>query len=57
MLYEYCRQKGVRHKRAGKLLVATDYQQVARLKEFLDIGAKNDVELKVRLEIFSARYY
>lgn len=47
MLYDYCKEKGIRHKRPGKLLVATDKQQVARLKQFLKVGAENNVELRV----------
>lgn len=46
MLYDYCKRKGVRHKRRGKLLVATDDQQVARLRHYLKNGHTNKVELQ-----------
>lgn len=52
MLYEYCAKKDVRHERPGKLLVATDEQQVSRLRQYLKVGKINGVELKVRIQFY-----
>lgn len=46
-MYDYCQKNKVRHNRIGKLLVAANEEEVGHLKEYLKIGAKNRVELKV----------
>ena len=47
-MYEYCAKRGVKHWRAGKLLVAADEKQADKLRHYMHNGAKNGVELKVR---------
>jgi L-2-hydroxyglutarate oxidase LhgO len=49
-LYRYCEQTGVPHKRCGKLIVATNEQQVDTLEAILNKGRVNGVE---GLEIIS----
>jgi len=49
-LYSYCEQMGVPHKRCGKLIVATNEQQVETLEAILKKGQANGVE---GLEIIS----
>ena len=49
-LYSYCEQKAVPHKRCGKLIVATNEQQVDTLEAILKKGQANGVE---GLEIIS----
>ena len=36
MLYNYCLQRGINHRRCGKLIVATSADQVARLQGIID---------------------
>lgn len=43
-LYAYCTERGIGHKRCGKLLVATDLQQVAQLHSILRRAALNGVD-------------
>lgn len=43
-LYQYCEQKNVPHKRCGKLIVATNPEQVIELEEILAKGQANQVE-------------
>ena len=43
-LYSYCEQMGVPHKRCGKLIVATNQQQVETLEAILLKGLANGVE-------------
>ena len=43
-LYAYCAERGIGHKRCGKLLVATDLQQVAQLHSILERAAINGVD-------------
>jgi len=45
-LYEYCEQAGVAHRRCGKLIVATQAQQVAELRVIQQTAAGNGVELQ-----------
>jgi L-2-hydroxyglutarate oxidase LhgO len=42
-LYAYAKERGIPHKRCGKLIVATDESQIAGLKEWQSIGEKNGV--------------
>ena len=43
-LYAYCAERGIGHKRCGKLLVATDLQQVAQLHGIMERAALNGVD-------------
>ena len=42
-LYTYAGDRGIPHKRCGKIIVATAADQVAKLAEFGDIGRRNGV--------------
>jgi L-2-hydroxyglutarate oxidase len=42
-LYEYCEQRGVAYERCGKLIVATDESELARLQELERRGQANGV--------------
>ena len=44
MLYDYCAQKGVPHRRCGKLIVATSEAQVATLNEIKGKAAANGLD-------------
>jgi L-2-hydroxyglutarate oxidase LhgO len=46
-LYEYCRTRGVQHRRCGKLIVATDAAQAAGLHEIAATARANGVELEL----------
>jgi L-2-hydroxyglutarate oxidase LhgO len=43
LLYEYCRTRGVPHRRCGKLIVATDEAQVGELRSIRDKAHANGV--------------
>lgn len=43
MLYAYCADRGVDHKRCGKLIVATDTTQIPDLQQILEAGRTNGV--------------
>jgi L-2-hydroxyglutarate oxidase LhgO len=49
MLYDYCAERGIGHKRCGKLLVATDLMQLAQLQGVIEKGRKNGVDDLVML--------
>lgn len=56
LLYDYCRQRGVEHRRLGKLVVATEAQQRAALERLLERGRANgvtDLELLDRSGVVS----
>lgn len=42
-LYRYCEQRGVPHRRCGKLIVATEDAECATLQHYLDSGRRNGV--------------
>ncbi|MFA7670545.1 MAG: NAD(P)/FAD-dependent oxidoreductase [Burkholderiaceae bacterium] len=44
MLYEYCDQRGVAYKRLGKLIVATDPEQTAKLSRITERARRNGVD-------------
>jgi L-2-hydroxyglutarate oxidase LhgO len=44
LLYAYCAERGVGHRRCGKLIVATAAQQQAQLNAILDKGLANGVD-------------
>ncbi|CAG9864613.1 unnamed protein product [Phyllotreta striolata] len=43
LAYRYCDEKGIPYKKVGKLIVATDPEEVQRLHVLHDRGIKNDV--------------
>ena len=43
LLYRYCEERGIAHRRCGKLIVATDDSELAGLKKIRDIGLANGV--------------
>lgn len=43
LLYDYCRERNISHRRCGKLLVATDPTQVAQLQGIADQARRNGV--------------
>ena len=52
MLYAYCRERGVGHRRCGKLIVANGEEETARLGELLERGLANGVD---DLEVLDGR--
>jgi L-2-hydroxyglutarate oxidase LhgO len=44
LLYEFCATHGVAHKKCGKLIVATDAAELAKVESLLEQGVKNGVE-------------
>lgn len=55
MLYDYCAERGIGHKRCGKLIVATSEQQVPALQGILTKAAANGVNDLVLLTREQAR--
>jgi L-2-hydroxyglutarate oxidase LhgO len=53
-LYEYCRQKGIEHRRYGKLIVAADETQARQLDEIAAAAARNGVDDLRRLDAAEA---
>ncbi|HWK32919.1 MAG TPA: NAD(P)/FAD-dependent oxidoreductase [Hyphomicrobium sp.] len=49
MLYRFCGENGVAHKRCGKLLVATQPDEIAKLETIADYAARNGVPEMRRL--------
>ena len=43
LLYDYCQARGISHRRCGKLLVATDADQVAQLQGIAEQARRNGV--------------
>ena len=41
MLYEICRRYGIGHRKTGKLIVATEDEDVGKLEELLERGSRN----------------
>ncbi|MCK4963557.1 MAG: FAD-dependent oxidoreductase, partial [Dehalococcoidia bacterium] len=41
MLYEICRRYGIGHRKTGKLIVATEDEDVGKLEELLERGRRN----------------
>ena len=48
-LYAYCAERGIGHRRCGKLLVATHLDQLAQLQGIVDKGRQNGVDDLVML--------
>lgn len=46
LLYELGERRGIGHKRLGKLIVATDDEEIEELEELLENGKKNGVRLE-----------
>jgi L-2-hydroxyglutarate oxidase LhgO len=55
MLYEYCEQRSIGHRRCGKLIVATSREQVAKLQGIVDKAAANGVHDLVLFSSAEAR--
>lgn len=55
LLYAYCQERGVAHRRCGKLIVATTDAQVAQLQGIADKAAANGVHDLVLLSADEAR--
>ena len=55
MLYDYCAERGIGHKRCGKLIVATTQAQVAQLQGIISKAAANGVNDLVLLTREQAR--
>jgi L-2-hydroxyglutarate oxidase LhgO len=55
MLYDYCTERGIGHKRCGKLIVATTQAQVAQLQGIISKAAANGVNDLVLLTREQAR--
>ena len=55
MLYEYCAQRGIAHRRCGKLVVATSEQQEPQLEQIAQLAARNGVHDLRRLDAVAAR--
>lgn len=43
MLYAYCAERGIGHRRCGKLIVATAEEQLAQLQRIIDMAERNGV--------------
>lgn len=54
-LYDYCAERGIGHRRCGKLLVATAVEQLPQLQGIIDRAARNGVNDLVRLSGAQAR--
>ena len=44
LLYPYCAERGVTHRRIGKIIVATDDREVPLLRRYAKTGRANGVE-------------
>ncbi|MEO8120096.1 MAG: NAD(P)/FAD-dependent oxidoreductase [Rhodoferax sp.] len=55
MLYDYCAERGIGHRRCGKLLVATAPAQLAQLQDMIDKARRNGVNDLVLLSAAQAR--
>ena len=55
MLYDYCAERGIGHRRCGKLIVATSEAEVAQLAGIIDKAAANGVTDLVLLSRAQAR--
>ncbi len=55
LLYDYCAQRGVAHRRCGKFIVATTPGQVAQLQSIRERAAANGVTDLVLLDAVQAR--
>lgn len=55
LLYDYCAERGIGHRRCGKLIVATAQEQLAQLQGIVDKAARNGVDDLVMLTGAQAR--
>jgi L-2-hydroxyglutarate oxidase LhgO len=55
LLYDYCRDRGISHRRCGKLIVATNPGQVAQLQGIAEQALRNSVADLVMLSADEAR--
>jgi L-2-hydroxyglutarate oxidase LhgO len=54
-LYAYCRERAIRHARLGKLIVACDHNEIAKLRHLKENAARNGVHDLVLLDARAAR--
>lgn len=52
MAYQYCDKRGIPYKEVGKLIVATDNEELPRLAKLYERGLANDVK---NLRVLEAR--
>lgn len=45
-IYEYCGERGIPHRRCGKVIVAADEQEVPRLRDLEERGTANGLDLE-----------
>jgi L-2-hydroxyglutarate oxidase LhgO len=55
MLYEFCASHGVPHKKCGKLIVATEDAEIAKMEAILKQGIENGVENFAMIDAAEAR--
>ncbi len=55
MLYAYAAQRGLPHRRCGKLIVATDDAQIGQLHSWQELGRHNGVETLIELTAAQAQ--
>src|SRR6187397_2752223 len=55
VLYEFCASHGVPHRKCGKLIVATEDAEIAKMEAILEQGAINGVEGFVMIDGGAAR--
>lgn len=55
MLYDYCRARGVGYSKCGKLIVATEQDEIAALRQIVEKAAANGVDDLVMLDRAEAR--
>src|SRR6476659_159754 len=55
MMYEFCASHGVPHRKCGKLIVATEDAEVAKMEAILKQGIENGVEGFTRIDGAAAR--
>jgi len=46
LMYDFCKENGIRHERCGKLVVATNYEEVSSLRNLEERGKLNGVAME-----------
>lgn len=54
LLYDYCSNLGIPHRKTGKLVVATSSSQIPKLQQLMEIGMRNGVDGLKLIEGFEA---